>query len=175
MENYQNAVEAAGIGRTAQLCQDAMIEMLQELFQGKKFNGQEGRKPLKIFKQDLPIPEDNDDDVDTDAAAAPYIVVRMIGGQIKDDDTPQEVEFSLTICSYDTGKQRDGFQDVANIKEDIVQRVCTAPYFGGSFTIQKPITWALQTEESHPYYYGAVFLVCSAPAMTQDTELYKML
>ena len=49
-----------GIGQTPQLCQDALIEMLRELFAGKKYNGQEGRKPLEIFKQDLPIPEEND-------------------------------------------------------------------------------------------------------------------
>lgn len=175
MTDYKNSVEAAGIGRTAQLCQDALIEMLSELFKGRKYNGQMGLKPLKVYKQDLPIPEENDEDADTDAAAAPYIVVRMIGGQIPDDDSPQEVEFSLTVCAYDTGTERKGFQDVANIKEDIVQRVCTAPYFGGAFTVKKPITWALQTEDSNPYYFGACFLTCTAPAMTQDTELNQLL
>lgn len=70
----------------SQLCQDALIETLEELFVGKKYNGQQSRKELKIFKQDLPVPEDYDADVDTDAAAAPYIVVRMTGGEIKNDD-----------------------------------------------------------------------------------------
>ena len=160
-----------GIGQTPQLCQDALIEMLRELFAGKKYNGQEGRKPLAIFKQDLPIPEENDVDADTDVAHAPYIVVRMTGGEIADDKSPQTVEFSLIICAYDTGIERAGFQDVANIKEDIVQRACTAPYFGGAFTILKPIAWALQQDDTAPYYYGAVTMNCTAPAMTQDTEL----
>ena len=70
MKNYMDAVRAAGIGRTPQLCQDALIETLEELFAGKKYNGQQSRKELKIFKQDLPVPEDYDADVDTDAAAA---------------------------------------------------------------------------------------------------------
>ena len=73
MKDYMDAVKAAGIGRTPQLCQDALIEMLEELFAGKKYNGQQGRKPLNIYKQDLPVPEDYDADVDTDAAAAPYL------------------------------------------------------------------------------------------------------
>ena len=149
-----DAVKAAGIGRTPQLCQDALIEMLEELFTGKKYNGQQGRKPLKIYKQDLPVPEDYDADVDTDAAAAPYIVARMTGGAIKDE-----------------GGAREGYQDVANIKEDIVQRVCTRPYFGGAFTILKPVVWAMQQDDTHPYYFGACTLTCTAPAMTQDTEL----
>ena len=175
MRNYMDAVRAAGIGRTPQLCQDALIETLEELFVGKKYNGQQSRKELKIFKQDLPVPEDYDADVDTDAAAAPYIVVRMTGGEIKNDDGPQAVEFSLIVCAYDEGKEREGYQDVANIKEDIVQRACTAPYFGGAFTILKPIAWALQQDDTAPYYYGAVTMNCTAPAMTQDTELEGLL
>lgn len=175
MTDYSTAVKAAGIGRTPQLCQDALIETLEELFTGKKFNGQEGRKTLKIYKQDLPVPEDNDADADTDAAAAPYIVVRMTGGQIENDDGPQKVEFSLIICAYDTGAAREGYQDVANIKEDIVQRLCAVPYFGGAFTVLKPIAWAMQQDDTAPYYFGACSLICTAPAMTQDTELEELL
>ena len=70
MKNYAKEVERAGIGRTPQLCQDALKEMLEELFEGRKFMGQEGRKPLKIIRQDIDIPEDNDEDVDTDISAA---------------------------------------------------------------------------------------------------------
>lgn len=175
MKDYMSTVESAGIGRTPQLCQDAMIEMLEELFDRKFFSGQASRKKLKIFKQDLPVPQENDSDADTDAAAAPYIVVRMSDGVVKDDDAPQEINFSLIICAYDTGIQRDGWQDVANIKEDIVQRACTMPYFGGAFTILKPITWAFQEDDTHPYYFGAVNMICTAPALTQDTALKELL
>lgn len=175
MKDYANAVRAAGIGRTPQLCQDALIEVLKELFKGKKYNGQQGRKPLKIYKQDLPITDNNDSDVDTDAAAAPYAVVRMTGGQIEDDNSPQKVEFSLVICAYDLGNAREGYQDVTNIKEDIIQRFCTRPYFGGAFTVLKPIVWAMQQDDTHPYYFGACNLTCTAPAMTQDTELEELL
>ena len=171
MKDYRTMVEEAGIGRTPQLCQDALVELLEELFEDKLYTGQEHRKPLKVYKQDLPIPEDDDEDVDVDAAAAPYIVVAMNGGQIPDDDGPQLVEFSLTICTYDEGVKREGFQEVVNIKEDIIQRVTTRPYFGGAFTIHKPIAWAVQQEPTPPYYYGACILTCTAPALTQDTEL----
>ncbi len=135
-----------GIGQTPQLCQDALIEMLPAV-RRKEVQRPGGAKPLAIFKQDLPIPEENDVDADTDVAHAPYIVVRMTGGEIA-DDSPQPVEFSLIICAYDTGIERAGFQDVANIKEDIVQRACTAPYFGGAFTILKPIARALQQDDA---------------------------
>ena len=175
MKNYASEVEKAGIGRTPGLCQDALIEMLEELFTGKKYSGQEGRKPLRIIRQDIDIPTDNDEEVDTDACVAPYICVTLNGGEIPDDDSPQLVEFSLTICAYDEGTKREGYRDVTNIKEDIVQRICTRPYFGGAFTILKPIAWAIQQDPTPPYYFGALILTCTAPALTQDTELKGML
>ena len=171
MRSYQEA----DIGRTPGLCQDALVEMLEELFKGKVYNGQQGMKPLKVYKQDLPIPEDNDEDVDTDQACAPYVVVQMTGGQIADERSPQIVEFSIIICAYDRGKDRGGWQDVTNIKERIIQRVCTAPYFGGSYTILKPIAWAIQQDDTAPYYYGAITLNCTAPAMVQDAEMAELI
>ena len=76
--------------------------------------------------------------------------------------------------AYDEGKEREGYQDVANIKEDIVQRLCTKPYFGGAFTVLKPIAWAMQQDDTYPYYFGACSLTCTAPAMTQDTEMEEL-
>lgn len=175
MRNYASMAEQFGIGRTPQLCQDALIEMLEELFKGKKYNGQQGKEELTVYKQDLPIPENNDDDVDVDSASAPYIVVQMTNGSIPGEDTTQNVYFSIIICAYDTGTKREGWKDVANIKEDIIQRVCSMPYFGGVFTVLKPIAWALQEDDTHPYYYGAVQLTCTAPAMSQDTTLGHLL
>ena len=95
MKQYQ----AADIGRTPGLCQDALVEMLEELFRESVYHGQQGRKPLKVYKQDLPIPEDHDEDVDTDQACAPYVVVQMTGGEIANERSPQIVEFSLVICA----------------------------------------------------------------------------
>lgn len=136
VRDYAKEVRRAGVGGTPQLCQDALVEMLEELFKGKKFIGQEGRKELKVFKQNLPIPRrQKDRKADTDEAAAPYIVVEMIEGAILDNDSPQVVDFSIVICAYDKGLEREGFQDVTNIKEDIIQRICSRPYFGGVFTI----------------------------------------
>ena len=106
MKDYLNAVESAGIGRTPELCQDAMIEMLKELFKGKFFSGQTGRKELKVYEQDLPIPQENDSDTDTDAAAAPYIVVRLSDGRCERGQRPAGNEPQLDHCAYDTGLTR---------------------------------------------------------------------
>lgn len=60
-------------GYTSEMCQQAMMDELEELFRDMKFTGQEGEKPLKIYKQFLPTQTDNDDDIDTNDAMYPCI------------------------------------------------------------------------------------------------------
>ena len=50
-------------GYTSEMCQQAMMDELEELFRGMMFTGQEGEKPLKIYKQFLPTQTENDDDI----------------------------------------------------------------------------------------------------------------
>ena len=47
-------------GYTSEMCQQAMMDELEELFRGMMFTGQEGEKPLKIYKQFLPTQTDNE-------------------------------------------------------------------------------------------------------------------
>ena len=58
-------------GYTSEMCQQAMMDELEELFRDMKFTGQEGEKPLKIYKQFLPTQTDDDDDIDTNDAMYP--------------------------------------------------------------------------------------------------------
>lgn len=168
MKDYTSLVNQVGIGRTPQLCQDALVELLKDLFKGKKFTGQESEKELNVYPQDLPEPEGSDYDVDTDKAYSPYVIARMVEGAIEDDNSTQVIEFQIVICCYNTKGKQYGYREVSNIKEGIIQQFCKAPYFGGAFTILKPIAWALQIDSTAPYYYGAVNINVTAPAMSQD-------
>ena len=165
----------AEIGRTPRLCQDALAELMEELFKGKTYPGPAGLRPVSIFEQELPFPADNDADADTEDAPSPFIIVRAEEGDIRGDDNPQRMEFSIIMCAYDDSRFRRGWQDVVNMREKIIQRFCAKPYFGGAFTVLKPITWAMQQDDTHPYYYGAITVTCTAPALTQDSELTELL
>lgn len=155
-------------GATVYMAQDALIEELKQLFAGKTYCGQEGDKELTFFKQDLPLPSDNDDDADTDAAAAPFIVVKVTGSAVESLSKPQTAEVTLTICCYDPGRDRKGSLDVINIQEDIKQHFCSTPWFGGPFTVALPMVFALQTDDTHPYYFGNALFDITAPALTPE-------
>lgn len=44
-------------GYTSEMCQQAMMDELEELFRGMMFTGQEGEKPLKIYKSVFAYPD----------------------------------------------------------------------------------------------------------------------
>ena len=151
-------------GHTSEMCQQAMIEELEKLFEGRKFTGQEGPKALKLFKQFVPIATDDDEDTDTDAANCPCIIVKVQEGVFQKEGEAQKVLIQLVIAAYDTNTDRQGYLDVVNIKEAIVQHFLSEPAFGGTFTVLYPVAWALQDEDTTPYYWGVVNFYVSAPA-----------
>ena len=127
------------MGHTSEMAHQAMIEELEKLFEGKEYSGQEGPKPLKIFKQFEPIPTDNDEDTDTNAANCPCIICKLLSGNFAASGEAQLLMFQLVIAAYD--------RDVSR-----------------SFVVQYPMAWAIQEESTVPYYWGVVNFYVSAPA-----------
>lgn len=163
--------ETGWYGGTPMLCQEALAEELRELFAGMRYNAPAGPKAITVYLQELPMPEEIDADADTETAPTPFIIVRSESGKVADDDSPQALEMSLILCGYDDSRERSGWRDVVNMRERIIQHVCSAPYFGGAYTVERPIKWMMQQDDTHPYYYGVITLYVTTPALSQDTEL----
>lgn len=162
-------------GRTPLAAQYALMGVLKELFDGKTYCGQGGRKALTVYKQDLPVPQDNDEDVDTVQAAAPWLMVRRTGTTVEKPNAAHIAEFELTICCYDEGKDRDGYDDVANISDKIMQRFHEKPYFEKHFAVEYPIASAVQQDDTAPYYFGVVLLRVTTQLKPTNTEVEALL
>ena len=74
---------------------------LEKLFEGKTFSGQGGNKQLKFFEFEFPDDNGNDEDVDTLAAAAPFVLVKAAGWST-DIEEPEMIDMSMVICTYQT-------------------------------------------------------------------------
>lgn len=162
-------------GSTPLGAQMAMIGELETLFEGRRFWGQGERKALKVFCQDVPIPTDDDDDDDPEAALAPFVVVTRTGTEIPTPESPQVLQMELTICCYDEGKNREGFMDVANIQEAILQHFNRHPYYGNYFTVLWPMASAMQDDDTHPYYWGNVALSVTTQLAPTNKEWEDLL
>ena len=157
--------------------QAALVEDLAQLFDGETFASSAGEaRPLRVYAQEVPPMEGWDETDRQQEAPEPYLIVRLLEGSIADPDSPQTVSVVLVICLYDAGDQRQGHRDVLHVIARIVERYGenrvvrpSAGLTGGApFTAQYPIKWALQEDDTRPYYFGGVSLNFEAPAIRQE-------
>lgn len=168
----------------ATFLQDELVEELEQIFHGfflKSPSG--GMDKLHIFSQLLPMPlPDNQEDIppeilengffeeQTAPDPYPYIIVQMNNGEIVDVNSAQIVELTLIIGIYDSDYQKQGHKDILNIIAKIYERFGKQPILNGKYTIQYPILWSLQDEESYPYYFGGMRLLFEIAAVRREDK-----
>ena len=137
-KNYMEAVRGRRHRANSWLRRRA-DQTLEELFAGKKYNGQ--REPQGAENLQAGFAGAEDYDADKHGRRPPYIViVRRPEARSRNDDGPQAVEVQpIEMCAHDEARARA--IRMLPTSRDIVQRLCTKPYFGGAFTVLKPIAW----------------------------------
>lgn len=88
----------------------------------------------------------------------PYIIVRIADGEIKDENSAQDANVTLLFGIYEPDYDKQGHKDILNIIAKIYERFAKYPVLNGKYTIQYPILWTLQDEESYPFYFGGMNL-----------------
>ena len=168
----------------ASFLQDDLAAELETLFEHFRLEDPDGnRRALNIFKQSLPIPEAEEiPDTVTDeeleegiydaraqAAPFPYILVRLEEGKIEVIDHEQTVTVNLIIGVIDRNHNNQGHKDVLNIMQKIYERFAKNAILAGKYENVMPIEWALQEEESFPYFFGGMALRFeTAPIRRED-------
>ena len=124
------------------------------------------RRPLRIFKQDVPINE-TDDDFDP----APYIIVRLKSG---DDDGTADAFNTVTvifiIAIWDDDNNSQGYRDVLNIIQKIYMRFHKDPMLNNQFMYAGNYHWALQEDNYWPYFFGACTLNFNIPSIRREND-----
>lgn len=159
-------------GLTILDAQDAVCSRLEKIFSGTTYNSAAGvRKPVSIYPQDLPVPNGNDDDVDSDPAVTetPYIITRLTEGKVEGDDN--NILFILIFGAYDQASDRSGYRDVVSMIQRVIASVKTKPYIGKNFEAHKDdIPWAINQENTSPFSFGAMQLTLSVPSYNQEPD-----
>lgn len=146
---------------TARELQDAVVADLKKLFSGIYYKTpEETTSPPNIYKQFLPKRTVEDGDKDD---PYPYIIVRLDSGGIETQRDPHKVAVLLLIGIYDDALQNDGHLAVMEVIEKIQRHYEETPALK-EFVCADPFNWALQDEESYPYYFGACNLTFHVPA-----------
>lgn len=174
---------------TQEFLQDAVVVDLEQLFRGETLKNSAGvERRIRVYPQDLPIragadiepepveedleaeqPEDQTtEETETEDVPEPYVIVRVPGGELQDQDTRQQVEIVLVVCVYDPDPGRQGFRDALHIVNTILTHYGKNGIVGRRYEVQYPIKWVTQEEDTHPYYFAAMALKLSAPAIFKE-------
>lgn len=177
---------------TQEFLQDAVVADLEQLFQGETLKNSAGvEREIRIFPQDLPIRagadiEPEPDPVEEELEAKQlegqepeeetkpedvpeaYVIVRVPGGELPDQDARQQVEVILVVCVYDPDPGRQGFRDALHIVNAILTHYGENGIVGRRYEVQYPIKWVTQEEDTHPYYFAGMALKLAAPAIFKE-------
>lgn len=154
---------------TQENLQDAVVADLETLFKTYKLTNSQGvERAVRVFSQDLPIREGGDEETDPQAPPEPYVVVRLRQGELPAADTQQTVDVVLAVCVHDPDPNRQGYRDTLHIVNEIMRHYGSNGVVARRYVAQYPIQWALQEEDTHPYYFAGVAVKFDAPAIFKE-------
>ena len=172
---------------TQEFLQDAVVADLEQLFRGENLKNSAGvERRIRVYPQDLPIragadiepepepveedaPEDQPtEETEPEDVPEPYVIVRVPGGELPDQDARQQVEVILVVCVYDPDPGRQGFRDALHIVNTIMTHYGKNGIVGRRYEVQYPIKWVTQEEDTHPYYFVGMALKLAAPAIFKE-------
>jgi hypothetical protein len=153
---------------TAEILQETLVDELTRMFEHDLFKNSSGDYvKLNVYEQQLPIREDEDA-----PDPMPYILVRIETGAIKSGDDPQEVLVTMLFGYFDDNSENNGHKGVLGMIQRVHERFMKEPMLANMFMFendeQHPFSWALQDEESFPYFFGAASMTFKTPAIRKE-------
>lgn len=168
----------------AAFLQSELADELRKILVDFRLKNPKGKSStINIFEQHLPMPEAEQTDWETIQPELlenglidqqtkpdpyPYIIVRIDDGEIKDENSAQMVSLTLIIGAYEPEYMKQGHKDILNVIAKIYERFAKMPVLNGKYTIQYPILWGLQEEESYPFYFGGMSLTFEIAAVRRE-------
>lgn len=165
----QQAVRA----KTPLFFQKALVEEIRRITEGMLFQNPAGGEllQLEVFAQSLPIPgrkqaADHDapyetiDYVDAEPESAvfqcPWCIVKIEQGSIPEINGYQNVEVAIGFGIYNPDSDNKGHEELLNLIQKIYQRFACDPLLDRQYTCTGAFEWALQEEDTYPYFFGAI-------------------
>jgi hypothetical protein len=151
---------------TATMLQEEIVKELETIFRGDLFKNSLGEYvKLNVYEQQLPIREDEDS-----PDPMPYIIVRLETGSTKSGTDPQEVLVTLLFGYFDDSPENNGHKGVLGMIQKVHERFEKQPMLANQFMFQDPFDWALQDEESFPYFFGAASMTFKTAAIRKEDK-----
>ena len=111
---------------------------------------------LAVFEQRLPPPR-----MDTEGLIHPFILVKATGGNVAAENL-ELGDITLIISTWDDDDQA-GESDILNIIERIKNHFLAHPILSKKFYCQKDMSYELDDQDAHPYWYAKLTMTWEIP------------
>ncbi|MFW6680669.1 hypothetical protein ACOAOT_23890 [Lacrimispora sp. AGF001] len=126
---------------------------------------------LEVFLQSLPIPVfKNDDQLSTDFSSfeyengqiddqilkCPWCIVKIINGEIPGINEAQLLNVAICFGIFNDDVKNQGHREMLNLFQRVYSRFAVDPLLDKQYTCTGEFEWALQDEDTHPYFFGAI-------------------
>lgn len=156
---------------TAEEFQRELIGEVERILQNVQTKNTAGEMVtgVKGYEQMLPIVMDDEED---ESQFFPYFIVKINEGKTEDDDKPWIVTADILLGCYDDSKNANGHRSILNMIQRICDRFAREPLMNRKFRAEPDMEWALQDEDTYPFYFGGIRIRFNVPKIGRRTPNY---
>lgn len=171
-------------GRVPVFLRMALEEEIRKITSGMTFKQplSEERAHLSVFGQSLPIPEKKKSENKYEESIAyeeeeseeyvfkcPWCVVRIIKGSIEGPNADVSVLMGVEFGIFDDDLNNQGSDDINNLIWKVYERFSKDPLLANQYTCECNFDFALQEEETYPYFFGAITMNFTYPGIQRES------
>lgn len=158
--------------RTPLFFQEALVKEIKEITSDMRFHNPGGEEllQLSVFGQSLPIPEkkpscgqEEYQSIDYSVSETedavfhcPWCIVKLEGGSIPEINGFQHIGVVIGFGIYNPDKDNKGHKELLNLFQRVYERFAKNPLLDRQYSCSGEFEWALQDEDTYPYYFGAI-------------------
>lgn len=121
------------------------------------------------YKQSLPVLQADDETPDQ---FFPYFIVRLEEGETENDDSTWLVPVQILFGVFDADTNTDGHLHIMEMIQRTADRFAAEPLLNKTFRADQTMHWAMQEEDTYPYYFGGIELRFMVPKIGRREPLY---
>lgn len=126
---------------------------------------------LEVFLQSLPIPvckkdgqistefssfEYENGQIDDPILNCPWCIVKLINGEVLGINEPQSLNVAICFGIFNDDVRNQGHMEIMNLFQRVYSRFAVDPLLDKQYTCVGEFEWALQEEDTYPYFFGAI-------------------
>lgn len=148
--------------------QDYLNKEITDLLMHFKVNNANNEPTtFNIYSQAIPIKQGK-----KDRDQYPSIIISIENGSELNEDGVSNAEISFLIGIYDENEDNQGYRDVINTGNKIINYLLSNNIFDNKHSLERPLTYQLPDEDTSPYFFLSINTTWNVPQITMKDDKY---